>query len=181
MDFLFALLVLAAVGAGWVLIRRKKPGSGTPGFSGVQGDLASHLTPKPLSPDFQVMGWDGYSGMQLALGVELSEGVCFPLIEAGTQPPASRTQTFSTSRADQTRLVLAFYAGLSAEVRRSELVQRVSVGPIPITGEAIREVEVTCEVSESGAVTVQAKSGADGSALGCEVIESRLGAILVGR
>ena len=176
MNPVTTLLLIAALAAAWWIFRTrggaKKPD---------RVEAAEYLTPEPFRERFQIEGWDGFSGMQMALAVELSEGRAYPLIQAGTDPPASRTQTFSTATAEQMHLALALYAGLGEEVRRLKLAQRVSVGPIPVTGKAIREVEVTFAVDESGMVSVSAKRADDGSAVPCTVVESYLGAIPIGR
>lgn len=169
------LLIAAAAAAWWIYrTRGRRRAPDLP-------EAANYLTPKPLSDSFRVEGWDGFSGMQMALAVELSEGCAFPLLQAGTEPPASRTQTFSTAEVEQTHLTLRLYAGLTEEVHRLKLAQRVSIGPIPQTGEAIREVEVTLSVDESGRISVTAQYGGNGSALTCSVLESDLDIIPIGR
>lgn len=176
MDAVTLVLLIAALGTAFWLFRssraRQVPGA---------AHAADYPSPKPLKESFQVEGWDGFTGMQMALAVELSDDRAFPLIEAGTIPPVSRTQTFSTARADQSRLTLTLRAGLTEEVGRLKLAQRISFGPIAQTGEAIRQIEVTFVVDELGTISVSARMEADGAPVGCTVVESQLEAIPVGR
>ena len=169
---LFALLVVAY----FIWGRSKKPGgAGRPDL----GRTVSFMPTEPLKPSFSAAGWDGYTGMQLALCVELEKGECYPLIQAGSLPPVSVTTTFSTGRSDQSHLSVSLLAGLSARADRSQLVGRLTIGPIPLTGEDIRPVEVRCTVGPDGCVTADAVS--EGHAVPCPLSEASLGAIPIGR
>jgi len=143
-------------------------------------DYLEYLTPRPVGPSFQIDGWDGYTGMQYAVAIGLSEGVCYPVIEAGTAPPASATQTLSTSHGDQESIAVRLYASLSDDVTKADLLQEIAVGPVPITGAAIREVDVTISVDREGRVLATAV-GSDGSPMPVRVTKEMLGAIGVGR
>lgn len=165
----------AAFGLGWWLSRRRPTGVD----AGAPYDHLESLAPKALTPSFSVDDWDGYSGMQAALCVELSDGARYPLIPAGTVPPVQTQHTFSTSAATQTELTLALYTGLSDEPDPSALVERLSIGPIPVTGEAIREVEVALSVDVDGTVTVAATSDT-GEAVACRVAEAGPARLQVG-
>ena len=163
-----AVLFAAFFGLGWWLSTRKRGAAST---AGPASDYATHLTPKPLKPSFAVDEWDGYSGMQAAVCVELADDACYPLILAGTVPPSQTTHTFSTATASQTEIVLPLYSGLSDRRDPTALIERVSVGPIPVTGEAIRQVEVSLSVDAEGAISVSAASS-DGAELTCSVAEA---------
>ena len=176
MDPATLVLLIAALGIAFFLARRRRE-TRRPSLDA----LAENLAPKPLAEAMQVDGWDGFSGMQMALAVGLSDDRAFPLIPAGSDPPAQCTQTFSTGAADQEHITIALYAGLSEELGRMWLAQRVAVGPVPRTGEAIREVDVTFLVNEAGRVSVTARLPGDGAQIGCRVTEEGLGAIPLGR
>ena len=143
-------------------------------------DYLEYLTPRPVGPSFQIDGWDGYTGMQYAVAIGLSEGVCYPVVEAGTVPPASATQTLSTSHGDQESITVRLYASLSDDATKADLLQEIAVGPVPITGAAIREVDVTIAVDREGRVLATAV-GDDGSPVSVRVTKEMLGAIGVGR
>ena len=176
MDPVTVVLLVAALGVAFLLVRRRTAPR-RPSLDALAGDL----TPKPLAEALQVDGWDGFSGMQMALAVGLSDGRAFPLIPAGSDLPAQKTQTFSTAAADRGNVTVALYAGLSSELGRMQLVQRVSVGPVPRTGPGLREVDVTFFVNEAGRVSVAARRPDDGAEIPCRVTEEGLGAIPYGR
>lgn len=143
-------------------------------------DFADFLTPKPIGPSFTVDAWDGYTGLQSALSIGLADNACYPLIEAGTIPPVEAAQTVSTGDAEQTHITVRLYTGLSAEVEKSKLFQEISIGPIPFTGEIIREVQLRLFVSADGAVTVStAMEG--GIEVPYEIVREMQGAIAIGR
>jgi len=180
MDIALLVFVVAAGGVGWFVMHRAQKRASVD-RSAAPRDFSDYLTPKPLAPDFEVRNWDGYTGMQVALCIELSDNVFFPLIEAGTVPPVATTRTFSTGNADQRSLIVTLYAGFPGNPRRMELFRRISIGPIPLTGEAIREIEATFSVDEQGEVHVTATYSRDSSPLEWVVLESGLGAIPIGR
>jgi hypothetical protein len=143
-------------------------------------DFADFLTPKPIGPSFTVDEWDGYTGLHSALSIGLADNVCYPLIEAGTIPPVEAEQTVSTGDAEQTHITVRLYTGLSAEVEKSKLFQEISIGPIPFTGEIIREVQMRLFVSAEGTVAVStAMEG--GNEVRFEIIREMQGAIAIGR
>ena len=144
-----------------------------------RGDVLDYLAPKPIAPSFQVDNWDGYSGLQSALSIGMTDNRCYAVIEAGTIPPVSVTQTLSTSYPDQDTIEVRLYAGLSEETEKSELVQAVGIGPIRVTGAAIREIDVTFSIDSGGRVRVTAKS-IDGDRVNVTVRKEMLGAIAIG-
>jgi len=180
MDWVTVVIGVAAIGwIVWMLARRPDSSAGH-APSAPDADYSEYLTPRPLGPPFEEDGWDGFTGLQMALGVELSEGLCHPLITAGTIPPVSATRTVSTSKADQERLTIALYAGLSSDIEKCELVQRVTITGIPVTGEEIRSIDVTCTVDENGVVEVAARGASDGLSLACLIGERGVQAIPIG-
>lgn len=144
-----------------------------------RGDVLEYLAPKPIAPPFHVDHWDGYSGLQSALSIGMGENRCYPIIEAGIVPPVSVTQTLSTSYPDQDTIELRLYAGLDEEIEKSDLVQAIGIGPIRVTGAAIREIDVTFSVDENGCVHVSA-TYAGGEQIDVTVRREMLGAIAIG-
>jgi hypothetical protein len=188
MDWVTLVIALAAIAfIVWTLYRNSAreatddvaPSIDTAEPSLSRGDVLEYLAPKPITPPFHVDDWDGYSGLQSALSVGMSENQCYPIIEAGTVPPVSVTQTLSTSYPDQDTIEVRLYAGLSEEIDKSELMQAIGIGPIRVTGAAIREIDATFSVDEQGRVTVSAVNG-DGEQIGVTVRKEMLGAIVVG-
>jgi len=176
----YLLLIAAVLIAAWLVLRARQERGRQGAGPATRADLAEHLAPKPLAPRFQVDGWDGYIGMQMALCIALAEKRCYPLIEAGTIPPVTVTHTFSTSRPEQTHLRLVLYASRSERIDRAQIVAEASIGPIPLTGEAIREIETAITVDENGVVGVSTRNAADGVHVDCAVAAVGLGAVPIG-
>jgi hypothetical protein len=164
LTFVLALAIFAML--AYLLTRDKsKPATATPS----RPDTANYLTPQPLKPRLSVEGWDGYTGLQAALCMKLANGDFVPVVEAGTVPPASRTQTLSTARQEQESLAVALYAVLPGTLTHATLVMELSAGPIRITGEAIRQVELVCTVDEDGTVWIRAQEE-NGEEIPCTVM-----------
>jgi hypothetical protein len=180
------LLAVAAI--IWALYRndsRSGGGGVSEAADSVTSDSSTHeslgyMTPQPIGPQFHVDDWDGYTGMQSALAVGLAEGVCYPVIQAGSAPPISGTQTVSTGYPDQDTINVKLYTGLDSDIEKCRLVETVSIGPIPVTGAAMREIEVQFIVDIDGGIMVSAQDG-DGTSIGVEVREQMIGAIVIGR
>lgn len=179
---LLALLLFGIV--AYLIARRKDGGESAPprggGGSASPVESIDHLTPRPLKPRLHVHDWDGFSGLQAALCMKLSDGTFVPVVEAGTAPPASRTQTLSTARALQDRICATLYAVVPGAENHAMLVQEVSIGPIDRTGEDIRSVDLVCTIDEDGTVWVRGESG-DGREVPCTVMVQGEHRISVGR
>jgi molecular chaperone DnaK (HSP70) len=147
--------------------------------SSIHGTLG-YMTPQPIGPQFHANDWDGYTGMQSALALGLAEGVCYPVIQAGSAPPISGTQTVSTGYPDQDSINIKLYIGLDSDIEKCRLVETISIGPVPVTGVAMREIEVKFSVDTDGGITVSAQDG-DGTSICVEVREQMIGAIAIGR
>jgi molecular chaperone DnaK (HSP70) len=152
MDIVTTAVLVAIVVGLLVALRRSKGGAARPAPT----DYMDSLTPKPLKPPFEVDDWDGYSGIRLALCVELSGGMCYPILPAGSALPATAAQTVSTSSSEQPDLAFALYVGMSEELSSAYQVMRVSIGPIPESGDGSRVVEAIVNVDETGFVSVTA-------------------------
>jgi len=164
-----SLALIACAVVAYLLHRRRRDISARPvsreGFPvGVGG-----FTPQPLKPRLQVEDWDGYSGLQAALCVKLTDGTFVPIIEAGTVPPASRVQTLSTARADQEQVPVVLYSVVPGATNHAALVQELLVGPVPRTGEDIRPVDLVCTVDEDGTVWTRAED-TQGHDIPCSVM-----------
>ncbi len=188
MDWLTLTIGIAAIAfIVWTLYRnstRNEADEAAPSIDTTEpslsrGDVLEYLAPKPIAPPFHVDNWDGYSGLQSALSIGMSENRCYPIIEAGTVPPVSVTQTLSTSYPDQDTIEVRLYVGLSEEIEKSELIQAIGIGPIRLTGAAIREIDAKFSVDAQGRVQVSATNG-DGEQIGVTVRKEMLGAIAVG-
>ena len=172
---LLALLLFGIV--AYLLMRRKGGDERVPASP---ADAADSLVPKPLKPRLSVHDWDGFSGLQAALCMKLSDGTFVPVVEAGNVPPASRTQTLSAARANQDRISATLYAVVPGAENHAMLVQEVSIGPIDRTGEDIRSVDLVCTIDEDGTVWVRGESG-DGRQVPCTAMVQGEYRISVGR
>jgi len=169
------ILAAAVIGLGWYLARK---GSG--GRRAVDPtEYVDHLAPKPLKPSFEADDWNGYSGLQLALCIEMDGDTCYPVIPAGTAPPAEARQTFSTASLEHDELALTVCVGSSDDRNVATLVARVALGPIPASEGDVREVEVVFAVDAGGAVAISAFSE-DGRPVRCPVEEQGIQSIPIG-
>jgi hypothetical protein len=172
-----AMILLAVLFLGflaWTVRRDSTPSRGQDDSS----DVTTFMPHKPLTPDFNIPGWDGWSGLQMALAVELSEGQCFPVIEAGTSPPVSATKTLTTADAEQQTIRVNLYGGLSGDTSKNNYFGRLLVGPLPITGEQFRSVDVTFTIESDG--TARFDASAEGDTIQCEIEDQHLGALPIG-
>ncbi len=91
-----------------------------------------------------------------ALGVAMIGGVMDIIIERNGQLPLERTRYFSTSRDDQTRVVLPVYSGNSRRIEDNQQLGILELTEIPPGPREEVQIEVTFEVDTNGMLSVRA-------------------------
>ncbi|MBA2661853.1 MAG: Hsp70 family protein [Bradymonadaceae bacterium] len=91
-----------------------------------------------------------------ALGVATVGGVMDIIIERNGQLPLERTRYFSTSRDDQTRVVLPIYSGNSRRIEDNQPLGMLELTDIPPGPREDVQIEVTFEVDTNGMLSVRA-------------------------
>jgi molecular chaperone DnaK len=91
-----------------------------------------------------------------ALGVATVGGVMDIIIERNGQIPLERSRYFSTSRDDQTRVVLPIYSGNSRRIEENQPLGVLELNNIPPGPREEVEIEVTFEVDTNGMLSVRA-------------------------
>ncbi|MFU8805606.1 MAG: Hsp70 family protein, partial [Bradymonadaceae bacterium] len=91
-----------------------------------------------------------------ALGVATVGGIMDIIIERNGQIPLERTRYFSTSRDDQTRVVLPIYSGNSRRIEDNQQLGVLELTNIPPGPREDVQIEVTFEVDTNGMLGVRA-------------------------
>ncbi|RDV39029.1 molecular chaperone DnaK [Bradymonadaceae bacterium TMQ3] len=91
-----------------------------------------------------------------ALGVATVGGVMDIIIERNGQLPLERSRYFSTSRDDQTRVVLPIYSGNSRRIEDNQQLGVLELTDIPPGPREEVQIEVTFEVDTNGMLSVRA-------------------------
>lgn len=91
-----------------------------------------------------------------ALGVATVGGVMDIIIERNAQLPLERTRYFSTSRDDQTRVVLPVYAGNSRRIEDNRQLGVLELTDIPPGPREHVQIEVTFEINTNSMLNVRA-------------------------
>lgn len=91
-----------------------------------------------------------------ALGVATIGGVMDIIIERNGQLPLERSRYFSTSRDDQTRVVLPVYSGNSRRIEDNQQLGVLELTDIPPGPREEVQIEVTFEVDTDGMLSVRA-------------------------
>ncbi|MFW5968702.1 MAG: Hsp70 family protein [Persicimonas sp.] len=91
-----------------------------------------------------------------ALGVATVGGVMDIIIERNGSLPLERSRYFSTSRDDQTRVILPIYAGNSRRIEDNRQLGTLELTDIPPGPREEVQIEVTFEVDTDGMVSVRA-------------------------
>ncbi len=91
-----------------------------------------------------------------ALGVATVGGVMDIIIERNGQLPLERSRYFSTSRDDQTRVVLPIYAGNSRRIEENHLLGVLELEDIPPGPREDVSIEVTFEVNTNSMLSIRA-------------------------
>lgn len=91
-----------------------------------------------------------------ALGVATVGGVMDIIIEPNGQLPLERSRYFSTSRDDQTRVVLPIYSGNSRRIEENQQLGVLELTDIPPGPREEVQIEVTFEVDTNGMLSVRA-------------------------
>lgn len=91
-----------------------------------------------------------------ALGIATIGGVMDIIIERNGQLPLERTRYFSTSRDDQTRVVLPVYSGNSRRIEENQPLGVLELTNIPPGPREEVQIEVTFEVDTNGMLSVRA-------------------------
>lgn len=102
-----------------------------------------------------------------ALGVATVGGVMDVIIEQNGSLPLERTRYFSTSRDDQTRVVLPIYSGNSRRIAENRELGSLELEGLPPRPREEVEIEVTFQVDTDGMLNVRAmdvKTGEEQSA-----------------
>jgi len=102
-----------------------------------------------------------------ALGVATVGGVMDVIIERNGSLPLERSRRFSTSRDDQTRVVLPIYAGNSRRIEENRRLGSLELEGLPPRPREQVEIEVSFRVDTDGMVSVRAtdrKTGDERSA-----------------
>lgn len=91
-----------------------------------------------------------------ALGVATVGGVMDIIIERNGQLPLERSRYFSTSRDDQTRVVLPIYSGNSRRIEENSQLGTLELTDIPPGPREEVQIEVTFEVDTNGMLSIRA-------------------------
>ncbi len=91
-----------------------------------------------------------------ALGIATVGGVMDIIIERNGQLPLDRTRYFSTSRDDQTRVVLPVYSGNSRRIEENRQIGMLELTDIPPGPREEVQIEVTFEIDTNGMLSVRA-------------------------
>lgn len=91
-----------------------------------------------------------------ALGIATVGGVMDIIIERNGQLPLERTRYFSTSRDDQTRVVLPIYSGNSRRIEENQQLGVIELTDIPPGPREEVQIEVTFEVDTNGMLSIRA-------------------------
>jgi molecular chaperone DnaK len=91
-----------------------------------------------------------------ALGVATVGGVMDIIIERNGSIPLARTRMFSTSRDDQTRVVLPIFSGNSRRIEDNRQLGTLELNDIPPGPREECQIEVTFEVDTNGMLNVRA-------------------------
>jgi molecular chaperone DnaK len=91
-----------------------------------------------------------------ALGVATVGGVMDIIIERNGSLPLARTRMFSTSRDDQTRVVLPIFSGNSRRIEDNRQLGTLELNNIPPGPREECQIEVTFEVDTNGMLNVRA-------------------------
>ena len=118
--------------------------------------------PAPPAP-MGGMGMGGMGGAPLlidvtphALGIATVGGVMDIIIERNGALPLARTRMFSTSRDDQTRVVLPVFSGNSRRIEDNRQLGVLELPEIPPGPREDVQIEVTFEVDTNGMLSVRA-------------------------
>lgn len=101
----------------------------------------------------------------VTVGVEVTSGLMFPLIQRGAVLPASATRSFSTSEDNQTSVSVQLYMGDRVRVSDNQQLATFVVSGIPSQKAGQTSIDVTVEMSASGSLHVHAKAGATSAEL----------------
>lgn len=104
-----------------------------------------------------------------ALGVATVGGVMDIIIERNGSLPLERSRTFSTSRDDQTRVVLPIYAGNSRRIEENRELGALELEDLPPRPREEVEIEVTFRVDTDGMVSVRAVDSKTGNEQSAEL------------
>ncbi|AWV91193.1 Hsp70 family protein [Bradymonas sediminis] len=91
-----------------------------------------------------------------ALGVETVGGVMDIIVERNASLPLERTRYFSTSRDDQTRVVLPIFSGNSRRIEDNRQLGQLELTEIPPGPREEVSIEVTFEIDTDGMLNVRA-------------------------
>ncbi len=91
-----------------------------------------------------------------ALGVATVGGVMDIIIERNGQLPLERSRYFSTSRDNQTRVVLPVYSGNSRRIEENQQLGMIELTDIPPGPREEVQIEVTFEVDTNGMLSIRA-------------------------
>jgi heat shock protein 5 len=93
----------------------------------------------------------------LSLGMETVGGVMTSIIPRNSVIPAKKTQTFTTTKDQQTTVKVAVYEGERALTKDNHKLGGFDVNGIPPAPRGVAKIEVTFEIDENSILTVSAK------------------------
>lgn len=126
-----------------------------PGMAGVQ---APGVAPLP-SNVMQEMGINHIliDVTPRTLAVQTVQGYCDPIIERNSPIPIEQTRTFTTSRDDQTVVIIRICQGESRRVEENTVLGEVALSEIRAAPRGDVKIAVTFEIDTDGVVAVNAR------------------------
>jgi len=92
----------------------------------------------------------------LSLGIETVGGVMSKIIPRGTVIPSKKSQTFTTTKDQQSNVAIAVFEGERALVKDNHQLGKFDVNGIPPAPRGVPQLEVTFEIDENSILTVSA-------------------------
>lgn len=99
-----------------------------------------------------------------SLGIEVKGGLFEPLIKRNTTIPTKAAKTYTTSKDDQSSVVIRVYQGEKQIADRNDLLAEFELKGIPAAEAGTPKITVKFEIDANGIVNVSAEDAKSGSA-----------------
>lgn len=109
----------------------------------------------------------------LSVGLETAGGVMEPLIDRNTTIPVKKTKKFSTSRDNQTSVLVKVYEGERKMVRDCNLIGKFNLNDIPKMPKKRPVIKVTFSIDADGILTCSATEKSSGKASKITIVNDK--------